>query len=190
MGAKRARQGARIHQIKITLLGIEPPIWRTVQVRSRIDLAELHDTIQVAMGWYDDHLHMFTVGDKRYSLPDPLEPGGMLDESDYRLEQVAPGPGARLLYEYDFDDGWLHELVVEQVLPPEPGVKYPICVGGARACPPEDVGGPPGYAFFLTALQDPKHPEHETYKEWIEGGTFDPEAFDLEEVNEELSWPA
>jgi hypothetical protein len=89
-------------------------------------------------------------------------------------------------YVYDFGDGWTHRLTVEKVLAAEPGVGYPRCVSGRRACPPEDVGGPWGYDGFLEAMADPTHPEHEQYREWV-GGPFDPAAFDLDEVNEELA---
>ena len=91
----------------------------------------------------------------------------------------------RFLYEYDFGDSWIHEILVEKILPPEPKKRYPVCLKGKRACPPEDVGGPWGYADFLEAIRDPDHPEHEEYLEWA-GEDFDPEAFDLDEVNRAL----
>ena len=102
-----------------------------------------------------------------------------------RLNQIAPGAGFKFRYEYDFGDSWEHVLVVEKVLPPEPGRQVPVCIKGKRACPPEDVGGVWGYAEFLEALQDPDHEDHEMYLEWI-GGEFDAEEFDLEETNEML----
>jgi hypothetical protein len=102
------------------------------------------------------------------------------------LGQVAPREGLKFRYEYDFGDGWLHQVLVEKVLPPEPGQSYPVCVKGRRACPPEDVGGMWGYQDFLEAIQDPNHEEHEEYLEWV-GGEFDPEAFDLDGVNVALS---
>jgi hypothetical protein len=92
-----------------------------------------------------------------------------------------------LRYEYDFGDSWEHELLVEKILPPEPGVRYPLCLKGKGACPPEDVGGVWGYDSFLEAIADPKHPEHDDMLEWV-GGEFDPEAFDLDEVNEALRY--
>jgi hypothetical protein len=95
------------------------------------------------------------------------------------------GEKDRFTYTYDFGDGWEHEVLVEKILPPEPGAHYPRCLKGKGACPPEDVGGVYGYADFLEAIQDPNHPEHDEYLEWI-GGEFDPDAFDLEGLNEEL----
>ena len=102
------------------------------------------------------------------------------------LRKIAPEPSAVFSYEYDFGDSWEHRIEVEKVLLPEPGVRYPRCLAGKRACPPEDVGGIFGYEEFLQAIRDPKHPEHEAMREWV-GGVFDPEAFDLQGVNERLA---
>jgi hypothetical protein len=99
---------------------------------------------------------------------------------------MTPTKNERFDYEYDFGDGWEHRILVEKILPLEPGRAYPVCIKGRRACPPEDVGGTWGYAAFLDAIGDPEHPEHDSYLEWI-GGEFDPEAFDLDEVNDALS---
>jgi hypothetical protein len=107
------------------------------------------------------------------------------DERLFRLDQIAPGAKSKFVYEYDFGDSWEHVVLVEKVSPPEAGQRYPLCVKGKRACPPEDVGGVWGYAYFLEALQDPGHERHEDYREWV-GEEFDPEAFDLDEVNEAL----
>ena len=110
----------------------------------------------------------------------------MHDERDVTFSQIGSGEGFRFRYEYDFGDGWLHQVLVEKVLPPEPGRDYPVCVKGRRACPPENVGGIWGYYGFLEAIQNPDHEEHDSYLEWV-GGEFDPEAFDLEEVNQALN---
>jgi hypothetical protein len=109
----------------------------------------------------------------------------MRDERGVKLSQIASGEGFTFRYEYDFGDSWLHNLVVEGVLGPEPGQRYPVCVEGERACPPEDVGGVWGYEMFLEAIGDPGHPEHERFLEWI-GGEFDAEEFDLDAVNAAL----
>ena len=102
-----------------------------------------------------------------------------------RLADVAPGEKARLRSQYDFGDSWEHELLVEKLLPAEAGAGYPVCTAGRGACPPEDVGGVWGYADFLDAPADPPHDRHEELVEWI-GGEFDPEAFDLGEINADL----
>jgi len=175
-----------VHQLKITLTGIRPPIWRRLQVSSSMNLRRLHDVIQEAMGWTQSHLYQFEVGDMEYGEPD--EEFGMPIRSAKAtpLRKVAPEPGAVFSYEYDFGDSWQHRIEVEKVLPPEPGVRYPRCLAGKRACPPEDVGGIFGYEEFLQAIRDPKHPEHESMLEWV-GGAFDPEAFGLRGVNERLA---
>jgi len=176
---------AQIYQIKVTLNESKPPIWRRILVRSDITLEHLHYAIQVAMGWTNSHLHQFIVGQTYYGEPYPDYGTEMRDERRVRLNRIAPGEGAKFRYEYDFGDSWLHDLLVEKVLEPEPGRQYPACVKGKRACPPEDVGGVWGYEMFLEAIRDPGHSEHEMYVEWI-GEEFDSEEFDLDRTNEIL----
>jgi hypothetical protein len=176
-----------IYQIKVTLEDSRPPVWRRLLVRSDVTLAQLHEIIQAAMGWWDYHLHQFIVGETHYRQPHPdfedLSETG--DERQVRLDQIAPGEGSSFRYEYDFGDSWLHQVLVEKVLPPQPGQMCPVCVKGRRACPPEDVGGVWGYEEFLEAIADREHQQHHDYLEWI-GGEFDPDAFDLDEVNAAL----
>jgi hypothetical protein len=184
--AKRAAPGSsQIYQIKVTLEDSHPPIWRRILVPDSITLAKLHSILQVAMGWTDSHLHQFIAGDAYFGVPDPDYGFEMHDERRVKLAQIVPGEGSKFRYEYDFGDGWLHTLLVEKILPPQPGQPVPVCVKGKGACPPEDVGGMWGYYGFLEAIQNPDHPEHEDYLEWV-GGEFDPEAFDLDETNELL----
>jgi hypothetical protein len=182
--AKKTASKAPIYQLKITLEDSKPPIWRRVLVPGDATLEDLHDIIQVAMGWTNSHLHQFIVGQTYYGEPNPVYDGfvEMHDERRFRLMQIANNEGFRFRYEYDFGDGWLHTLLVEKILEPEPGQQVPVCIKGKRACPPEDVGGVWGYGEFLEAIGDPEHPEHEDYLEWI-GGEFNPQAFDLEETN-------
>ena len=175
---------AKIYQIKVTLNHTQPPIWRRVLVPGDVTLGQLHKIIQVIMGWTNSHLHQFIVGDTYYGEPAPDYGLDMQDERRMRLNQIA-WKGDRFDYEYDFGDGWLHTLLVENVLEPESGQQYPVCVKGKRACPPEDVGGAWGYEEFLKAIADPDHPEHEEYLDWI-GGEFDPDEFYLAETNERL----
>jgi hypothetical protein len=181
------KQSLQIYQLKVTLKGSKPPIWRRLLVPDDVTLARLHHIIQAAMGWWDYHLHQFIVGGNYFGVPDPeyFDWIDMQDERKFKLNQIAPGEKHKFIYEYDFGDSWEHVILVEKVLPPEPGATYPSCIKGRRARPPEDVGGIWGYADFLEAIRDPSHPEHESYVEWI-GGEFDPEAFDLDEVNAAL----
>ena len=172
-----------IYEIKVMLRDSRPPIWRRIQVSSDITLAKLHRILQCVMGWEDAHLHQFVIQGEYYGIPDQEEePRRTKDERKYKLSDVVPGERPQLAYNYDFGDYWQHVLVVEKTLPPEEGARYPVCLAGARVCPPEDVGGIPGYENFLEAMRDPAHPEHREFSEWI-GGTFDPEAFDVDEVN-------
>jgi Plasmid pRiA4b ORF-3-like protein len=183
--ARRITAKTRIFQLNVQLREVRPPVWRRVLVPGEIDLAELHEVVQVAMGWTNSHLHEFEVGSARYGGPDPdwgLDE--VADESRVRLSAIA-GEGSRLRYAYDFGDGWQHDVIVEKVLDPQPGSRYPCCVAGRRACPPEDVGGPWGYQEFLVAVADPGHDEHEYWLKWA-GGGFDPAGFDLAAVDEAL----
>ena len=170
-----------IYQIKITLYNIYPPIWRRIQVKSDLRLDKLHDLLQIVMGWENEHLHGFRAGQKNYGAPDPFS--DTVDERKVRLASIA-SVGDKLVYEYDFGDSWEHELEIETVLEPEPGVHYPVCLEGARACPPEDCGGFPGYEHLFEALRDPANEAHAERLEWL--GDFDPEAFDLDKVNTRL----
>jgi hypothetical protein len=183
--ARETASKAPIYQIKVTLDESKPPIWRRILVPGDVTLEKLHTIIQVAMGWTNSHLHQFIVGQTRVGEPHPDYGFEMKNERRVRLNQVAPREGSRFRYEYDFGDSWLHDLLVEKIVEPEPGQQYPVCIEGERACPPEDVGGVWGYDGFLEAIGDPDHPEHEDYLDWI-GGKFDPEEFDLEETNETL----
>ena len=178
-------QPASVHRLKVTLLGFRPPIWRRILVPSNITLGALHDVLQDAMGWSDSHLHDFRVGRDSFGDPSVLDD---LDGNEWEttLEQVAPQPKQRFRYLYDFGDSWEHEVLVEAVAPPEPGLRYPTCIGGKRACPPDDCGGVWGYADLLETLANPEDPEREDMLEWL-GGPFDPEAFDLEVTNLRLA---
>ena len=174
-------KGKSIYQLKITLVGSKPPIWRRLLVPGSVTLETLHDIIQVAMGWTESHLHQFIVGDVYYSNPG-FELDHAKDEDEFKLNQIAPREKKSFVYEYDFGDGWEHRVVVEKILPPEEGQSYPVCLKGKRACPPEDCGGIWGYAEFLEAISDPEHESHEEMLDWI-GGDFDPEEFDPAAAN-------
>jgi hypothetical protein len=181
---KRMRAtGARIYQLKVTLREIRPPIWRRFLVPSDMPLGRLHDALQVVMGWTNSHLHQFESHGVRYGPPQrEIE---YTDERKTALDTVLRKPKDKLTYEYDFGDGWVHDIVLEKVLPPSNEGFYPIMLSGKRACPPEDVGGAPGYAHFLAILANPRHPEHADMLEWVDG-PFDPEAYDVGQANLDL----
>jgi hypothetical protein len=180
------RGPASIHQLKVTLTRIRPPVWRRIQVASTIDLRRLHDVVQATMGWTQSHLYEFEIGGVAYGEPSPDSYLSVRSAKSTQLRRVAPDAGMAFGYVYDFGDDWQHHVLVEKVLPPEPGVTYPRCLTGRRACPPEDVGGVWGYQEFLEAIRDPQHEEHASMLEWI-GGSFDPDAFDVRAVNQELA---
>jgi hypothetical protein len=141
VGRAKAALDPSICQFKATLKGIRPPIWRRFQVPNDITLYKLHLVLPDVMGWFNSHLYQFVIHGTCYGDPDlDFEPGA--NARRVRLWQVLPQPKTRFLYEYDFGDGWQHEVVLEKVLPPVEGVRYPVCLEGARACPPEDCGGP------------------------------------------------
>lgn len=176
-------------QLKIQLKDIRPPIWRRVVISSGMSLLELHDLIQMVFGWEDRHLFIFEVGPFRFVNPDHWEEDAYKFQSapDAILEDIVPRyirEGKHFNYEYDMGDGWQHDILVEKIYL-EDQYKVPLCIDGRRACPPEDVGGPYGYDDFIEVLNDPSHSEHQYYKIWI-GGHFDPEKFDLNQVNRGL----
>lgn len=171
-----------VYQLKVTLRGARPSIWRRVQVPSDLTLGRLHQILQVVMGWTDSHLHQFRVGDACYGTPNPECGFEVKNEKKVRLGEVLRRPKARLVYEYDFGDGWEHDVVLEATVPATPGARYPLVLAGKRRCPPEDVGGIGGYYHFQQAIADPKHPEHRDMKEWL-GESFDPNVFDPQEIN-------
>ena len=168
-------------QLKIELAWIKPVIWRRIIVPETMTLGKLHDAIQAAMGWCDCHLH--EIAGERYGIPDPDFDWGVPVRSERRVRLVTALSGSKTFrYTYDFGDGWEHRIKVEKVLPPDPALATPLCLAGANACPPEDVGGSPGYLDFVDAVSDPNHPEHDEMLDWC-GGSFDPTAFDAQPVN-------
>ncbi len=175
----------RFYLLKIQLLDIEPEIWRRFVVPASITLDRLHDVIQIVMGWTDNHLHEFTIGKKRYTeYPESKEDGLVCGK--YRLGDLIKQKGRTFRYLYDFGDSWEHELVLEESRYFNPELRTELaCLKGERACPPEDVGGVPGYFEFCNVLKDPNHEEHKSYMEWS-GGDFTSERFDSDSVNWEL----
>lgn len=174
--------GGSIYRLKVTLRGSRPPIWRRFLVPADITLKRLHDSLQAVMGWTDSHLHQFSANGVLYGTTDREYGLARVSETRTTVAQLLRRPKDRLTYEYDFGDSWQHDVVLEAVLPPGSNGHYPVVESGRRECPPEDVGGIPGYVRFLEVLADPKHPEHAETLEWI-GGRFDPESFDSGEAN-------
>lgn len=190
MGTRMTTQSLRsIYQLKVALKGIRPPIWRRFLIMSTASLESTHTVLQIVMGWTDSHMHEFARGRDRYGMPDEDFPSGIHDEAKYRLDQVLKQEKDKLTYTYDFGNDWEHDVTLEKILPFEIGAQLPVCLKGSRACPPEDIGGIGEYMIFLEAISDPVHPEHDSMLEWIAGdadSTFDPEHFDLAEVNKRL----
>jgi Plasmid pRiA4b ORF-3-like protein len=180
--------GDPIYRVKITLMEVEnPPVWRRVLVPAAIRLDSLHEVIQAAMGWQDAHLHAFVDGQTHYGVPDPEL--RFRDEHAARLNDLVK-PGGSLTYTYDFGDDWEHDVTVEETTVAEPGIRYPLCLTGQGACPPEDAGGSPGYARLVQILADPGHEEHQDVLDWLgldHSAQFDPTCFDPDEANRRLT---
>lgn len=188
MAAARKRAAPKLYELHVELEDIEPLIWRRILVPGSIKLPKLHDLLQLVMGWSDSHLHSFEVGHKTFSLAhDEMEDLHILDEQKYTLGRVLGESVREFVYEYDFGDSWRHRIKVKPVPQPNTDWFYPLCIAGERAAPPDDVGGVTGYLEFLSAIQDPKHDEHESMLTWI-GGAFDPEGFDLNAINRALRY--
>lgn len=175
-----------VYQIKVTLDGIRPAIWRRLLVPASIALEGLHDVLQVAFGWSDSHLHEFEARGVHYGQPDSELEMERVDERRIALEEVLRKPKETMNYEYDFGDSWMHKVVLETVLANRESQDTLSCIAGERAAPPEDCGGPWRYAELLNALSDPSNTEHAEMLEWI-GDDFDPEHFELAEVNKVLA---
>jgi hypothetical protein len=178
-----------IFQIRIDVARYRPKIWRRLLVRSDLPLYDFHMTIQIAMGWENSHLHQFIKGKKFYSerLADDWT-WDDLSNIDYEgmiISDLLEKAKDKIEYEYDFGDGWIHDVILEKVLLPDETMKAPVCIDGALACPPEDCGGIWGYASMLEILKDPGHEQYEETLEWV-GETFNPEFFDIEAVNKLL----
>lgn len=176
-----------VYQFKITLQGVDPSIWRRVQVPASITLFRLASVLILSMGWNGSHLHQFRIGGKSYGIPDDEfeTVHKIIDEQNIKLKNLEEADLKAFLFEYDFGDGWKHTVEMEEHVFPDEKIKYPICVGGMRRCPPDDLGGARRYEAFLEAIKNPTHLEHESMLRWI-GGSFESEAFDASDANKEL----
>ncbi len=174
-----------VYQFKVTLLGVSPPVWRRIQVPEPYTFWDLHVAVQDAMGWYDCHLHEFQMVNpktgEQVEIGIPYEEApDTLPEKKQKIVDYFTTENPSAGYIYDFGDSWEHIITLEKILPRE-NIDYPVCIDGKRACPPEDCGGVGGYEEFLEIIKDPSHEEYEDMLDWI-GGEFDPEYFDVKEV--------
>lgn len=192
MPKQPSERSDQIFQLKITLDRSKPPIWRRVLVPADIRLDALHHVIQRSMGWWDCHLHHFALPVPQGYFPQYFGPtrgeravDDVIEERTVSLSSLLEAPKQKLKYEYDFGDGCEHTVLLEKIVLPEAGTKYPVCIGGARACPPEDCGGVWGYADLIEIMNDPDHPEHEAMAEWLPI-EWAPEEFDLDAANQRL----
>lgn len=174
-------------RVTVTIEGITPPIWRTLLIPESLNFAQLHEVLQAAFGWTESHLHRFNIGGVLFGAPELDDFTTMFEAEDLRLRDLAlyPFDDPKILYEYDFGDGWRHWIVFERRVALAKGQTQPQLVDGARAGPPEDVGGPPGFEEFLKAWATPKHPRHKAKRTWV-GAAYDPEAFDIEKTEKAI----
>ncbi len=188
-------EAEHVYTLSVVLDGTDPPVWRRLRVPGNLSLSDLHEVIQIAMGWQDTHLHEFVFDGVHYAQSrGAIDPFGVSadaePEDEVMLDEVLRSTGQRLRYTYDFGDNWQHTVTVEEMLSAESRESEPVgqivCLDGERACPPEDAGGVPGYRELQAALQDPNHPNHDELCSWV-GGHFDPDRFDKDAVNRELA---
>jgi hypothetical protein len=166
--------------LKVTLDDVEPKVLRRIEVPADIKLDRLHLTLQAALGWTNSHLFEIRARDVGWGIPSPDWPDGPLDARKVKLIDVLEDAGTKTLrYLYDYGDGWEHTIKVERMIPADTNIAYPRLIEASGRCPPEDVGGPWGYAEMLEALADPEHERHAEIREWV-GDDFDPHAFDAE----------
>jgi len=189
--AIKEKAPAAAYQLKISLLYSKPSIWRRVLVPATMKLSRLHEVIQLSMGWTDTHLHQFLIGNNFYGPPDQDNDWGeekTLNEKKFKLCDLEAAIGKRCMYDYDFGDNWQHKIKLEKVVPAEEKPPaHPVLLAGKRACPPEDIGGIPGYEDFLEAIGDPAHEAHEEMLEWYGGDDFDADFLDMKEINRLLN---
>lgn len=176
-------KATKIYRLKVTLQETTPAVWRSLLVPADVTLGKLHNVVQIAMGWTNSHLHCFEAWSGRYGMVGIEEDADDLkDERRMKLSAVLPTKGACLIYRYDYGDDWEHLVELEAIIEPDRRHAYPLCIGGARACPPEDCGGTSGYEELCRVLKSPKDEEHDSMLTWL-GGYFDPAAFDANAVN-------
>jgi len=179
----------KIYQIQIALTRFKPKIWRRLLIPSDLLLSDFHFIIQISMGWENSHLHQFikdrTFYTKRMPGDDTWGEMNNIDYKKIKISDLLKKEKEKIVYEYDFGDGWEHDVLLEKILPDNEKLTFPVCLEGKMACPPEDCGGIWGYSDMLEILKQPKHEEYDNIIEWL-GEEFDPEHFDIEAVNKIL----
>jgi hypothetical protein len=182
--AKSRSRSTKSYQLRVELKGVKPAVWRRVAVPSTIKLSRLHHILLAVMGWQGGHLHEFNFVDAIYGDADEDLEAGVEDESHVSLVKALAG-SASFTWVYDFGDYWAHKVKLERIVDLGVPLETAMCITGRNACPPEDIGGTPGYEYFLEAIRDPQHPEHQASLQRC-GGAFDPSAFDPMEAQERL----
>lgn len=181
--------GKKVYQIHMSLIGSKPKVWRRLLVQSDMFLSDVHKVIQTTMGWTNSHLHSFIKNETHYSerIPDDMawDETGDVDYLNMKLSDLLEKEDQRILYEYDFGDGWTHDLILEKILLGDNKLEYPECLAGEMNCPPEDCGGISGFADILEILKNPDHEEYDSYIVWL-GGKFNPAYFNIRKVNKLL----
>jgi len=186
---KEIKMANNIYQIQVALKNFRPKIWRRLLIPSGVLLLDLHEIIQTSMGWTNSYLHQF-IKNKTYYMAkmeydDFWDEMGNVDYKAIKISDLLKKEKEKIIYEYDFGDGWEHDIILEKILPIDHKIDYPICLKGKMNCPPEDCGGIWGYSEMLEILKQPDHEEYETYIEWL-GNGFNPEYFDIDKVNKLL----
>ncbi len=177
-----APPSTRLIRMKVTLESVRPTVWRRLLVPAGFTLRRLHRVLVDSMGWHDSHLHQFVIRGNYYGKTDREFGFARRDERLHNLEYLLALGVRSFRYEYDFGDCWMHRIAIEKVEEEDGRPQKPLCLAGKRACPPEDSGGPRGYAALLNVLGDPSHRDHQDLKTWA-GPRFDPERFDIDHVN-------
>lgn len=180
MVKRKKTHPSRILQLRVSIRGMSPPVWRKLLINSDTTLHELHLMIQAAMGWYNCHLYEFSYGQDKYSNLDHWDeiPEEEIDSTQVTLGDLDLSEGDELTYLYDFGDNWEHTVSVQKILAQDTSYRLPACIGGKRNCPPEDCGGVYGYYDVLKTAGDPQDPEHDEMVEWL--GEYNPEEFDMQ----------
>ena len=177
---------SKVLKLRISILDVKPEIFREILVKDNITFEALHKIIQLSFGWTNSHLYSFTVKETQFSVPNKDFPNEDLNVKN-TITEILFRKGQKALYIYDFGDNWEHEIKVIEVMHEDKEIKYPICIGGKRNAPPEDCGGFPGYEEVIKAFKNPQKKESKDLLEWL--GDYNPEEFDIDEVNELIRNP-